>query len=372
MNGRIILATSEKGAFRVEVAGVRPDDITRLILTGQGDECELELPVGAYIAKVTNIGTGDRRSISFEIGETEQLVRIDEGRTRSANWRSVSEKGRPPEGWRSAGQESSSTADSRKLQLPSLQVCDLSGWQSFSGNVMINEGLPNTLKIARSKTWSETPLLRIEFTGSNGDLIHSFVPFFNGGTLIQWNCEDKRQIEIKPSEPKSAAIVASLTGSVREELPQILQWAAGSDEVEAVQSVMNSRDDPWLAVATGLLLIGSNRLKQSGSSLARLAARNAWMADLGVLSAWGRATDAPSDTENCLQQLTHARERGFVYFWQTCTIADRLLIALASSSATSDLRTRARKELGCWRKLQADAFKIGAFLGWDDSSRSKR
>lgn len=46
MSSRVIFVTSDKGAFRVEVAGTQPDDITRFMLTGQGDEHEIELLPG--------------------------------------------------------------------------------------------------------------------------------------------------------------------------------------------------------------------------------------------------------------------------------------------------------------------------------------
>lgn len=367
MSGRVTLSTSAKGAFRVEVAGMRPDNVTRLILTGQGDERELELPAGAYTADVTNIGTGVRQSIDFRVDEVELLLKIGGDRTRSTNWRSASGQGRAPKGWKATGPTDSVSDDVRALSLPSLRSYTRSGWRTFSGTVLVNEDLRHTLKVGRSGTWAAAPLLRIDFPRSDQGVVHVVAPLFSGGTLVRWTDEDQRPIEIKPCEPKSAAIVGSLTGSVHEELPQILQWAAGSDEAEAVLHVMNSRDDPWIAAATGLLLVGAARLKQSASSLARLAARNAWMADLGVLAAWARAVDAPNDAEDCLRLITRSREGGVVYFWQTCTIADRLLTALSSGSRSPAIRSRARKELGLWRRHHANAFKVGAFLAWSAS-----
>jgi hypothetical protein len=372
LSSRVTLATNGKGAFRVEVAGTRPDDVTRLMLTGQGDEHEIELPAGPYTANVTNIGTGEQQSFEFQVGETEHLLNIGGDRSRRANWRSVSEREGAPKGWKAAGMEEAASGNGQASSLPVLQTHTSLGWRPFSGTVMVNDALPNAWKVVRSKTWSETPLLRVEFAGIDGRPAHSFVPLFSGGTLVLWHGDDRRVIEIKPCEPKSAAIVGSLTNSIREELPKILQWAAGSDEVEAVQSIMNSRDDPWIAAATGLLLLGSARLKQNGSSLSRVAARNPWIADLGVLAAWGRAVDTPDDEAACLDLLTQARVGGTVYFWQTCSIADRLLTALASNSRSTAVGSRGRKEHDRWKRLRADAFKVGALLGWPASTQRAR
>ena len=372
MSSRVTLAANSKGAFRVEVAGTRPDDVTRLMLTGQGDDHEMELPAGPYTANVTNIGTGSRHSFDFQVGETEYLLSIGGDRTRGANWRSVSKKEGAPKGWKETGIKEAASGDGQAPYFPMLQTQTSSGWRPFSGTVMVNDDLPNALKVVRSKTWSATPLLRVEFTPNDGSPAHSFVPLFSGGTLVRWHGDDRRLIELEPCELKSSAIVGSLTNSIREELPQILQWAAGSDEAEAVQLIMNARDDPWIAAATGLLLVGSSRLKQNASSLSRLAARNYWIADLGVLAAWGWAADTPDDETGCLDLLRRARERGVVYFWQTCSIADRLLTVLASNSRSTAVRASGRKEHGLWKRLRADTFKVGAFLGRPASTRGAR
>jgi hypothetical protein len=116
------------------------------------------------------------------------------------------------------------------------------------------------------------------------------------------------------------------------------------------------------AAATGLALASSGRLKESGSSLLRLAARNPWISDLAVVAAWGRAADAPDDAAGCLEILSQARKGGTIFFWRTCSIADRLLSALASSSEPRTLRAMARKEYGLWKKLLADGVKVGECL----------
>ena len=370
MISRVTFAATSKGAFRVEVAGTNPDDVTRLVLTGQGDELEIELPDGPYTVNVTNIGTGERQSFDFQVEEPETVLKIEGDRSRRATWRSVSEVGGRPNGWIAKCMGEVSPDSGEAPFLPALRMRMASGWQDFSGTVMVNADLPTALKVMRPGSWSATPLVRVEFDGIGGIPMQCFLPLFTGGTLVRWDNEDRQVHEIIPWEPKSAAIVGSLANSTGDELPKILHWAAGSDEAEAVQSILHSRDDPWIAAATGLLLAGSARLKQNASSLSRLAARNPWISDLGVLAAWGRAADTPDDAAGCLEMLSRAREGGTIFFWQTCSIADRLLSALASSSEPKTLRAKARKEYGLWKKLTADAVKVGACLGRPLTSQS--
>lgn len=361
MSSRIVLSASCKGAFRVEVLGARPDDVTRVMLTGQGDEHELKLAEGSYSVNVTDIGAGHRQNFDFHVGSEDGVVRVGGGDHRGANWRSVSERDIGRAAWKPTGGENAS-GQFGAFSPPKLISQTASGGRAFRGTVMVKDDWPAALKIVRSGSWSNNPLLRAEFTQRDGTSVRCFVPLYSGGTLVQRHEENGQVIDIKPYEPKSAAIVGSLTSSVDEELRQILQWAAGSDESEAVQSIMSSRDDPWIAAATGLLLVRAARLKPNGSSLSRLAARSPWLADLCVLAAWGRAADAPDQESACLDLLIEARRNGTVYFWQTCTIADRLLAALASSRSSA-VRIASRKEQGLWKRLRADGFKIGALLG---------
>lgn len=86
------------------------------------------------------------------------------------------------------------------------------------------------------------------------------------------------------------------------------------------------------------------------------------MSDLAVVAAWGRTADAPDDAAGCLEMLSQARKGGTIFFWRTCSIADRLLSALASSSEPRTLRAMARKEYGLWKKFLADAVKVGGCL----------
>lgn len=364
MIGRVTFAATSKGAFRIEVAGIGPGDVTRFMLMGQGDEHELELELlgGPYTAYVTNIGTGERRNFNFEVEQPETILKIECYRSRRATWRSISGMGGRPNGWiaRRAGEVSSN--DDEAPHLPAIRMRTPTGWVDFPGAVMVNASLPTALKLMRPDSWSAPPLVRVEFDGAGGVPMQCPVPLFSGGTLVQWNNEDRQIQEITPWEPKSAAIVGSLANSTRDELPSILHWAAGSDEAKAIQSILHFRDDPWIAAATGLALAGAARLKESGSSLSRLAARNSWISDLTVLAAWGRAANAPDDAAGCLEMLSHARKGGTIFFWQTCFIADRLLSALASSSEPRTLRATARKEYGRWKKLSADAVKVGACL----------
>ncbi len=238
-----------------------------------------------------------------------------------------------------------------------------SGWRAFTGSRLVNAEVPRTLKILRLGSWAEHPVIRMDFTSRRGAAVHCLVPLFSGGTLMRWG-EDDCLTEMIPCEPKSAALVGSLCNSMRHEMSAIVQWASGSDESEAMRTIMQSRDDPWAAVAAGLLLVGSGRVKQVGSWPQRFAARHAWLSDFGVLGAWWQAANQPHDEKDCLALLKQARERGHIYFWNSFPLSEQLLTALSSSAKSTELRAEARKELGRWKRMQSGAVRVGAFPIW--------
>ncbi len=374
MSGRVTFSATSKGAFRVEVAGAGSRNISRLLLAGHGDERSLELADGRYNVDVTNIGTGARHSLSFDVQASapESMVNVGSDRPRRATWRSAAGGSWRPEGWLAAKRGKTSSSDRNASTWPMLRTRTPLGWRAFAGTIMTNSDLPMALKIVRPGAWSARPLVRIELPGRDGESLHSFVPLFSGGTLIRWSEDGGRLLDMVPCEPKSAAIVGALAYADRNELSDILTWAAGSDEADAVQLVMHSRDDPWIAAAAGLLLIGSGSMKRSASSLSRLAARQSFIADLGVLAAWGRAVDNPEEEVACLNCLAQARRGGIVFFWHTLTIGDRLLTALASGAKSGAVRAQAREELGHWKKLNMAAFKVGVCSGWLRPSQNAR
>ncbi len=222
MIGRVTFAATSKGAFRIEVAGTRPDDVTRFMLTGQGDEHELDLPGGPYTAYVTNIGTGERQSFDFEIEQPEIILKIEGDRSRRATWRSLSGIVERPHGWIARRTEEVPPDDGEVPYLPAIRMRTSTGRGDFSGAVMVNADLPTALKLVRSASWFATPLVRVEFDGAGRIPMQCSIPLFAGGTLVRWNDEDGQVHEIMPWEPKSAAIVGSLANSTRDELPSIL------------------------------------------------------------------------------------------------------------------------------------------------------
>jgi len=369
MSHQVTFATAVKGAFRVTVQGAQPDNVASVLLTGHGDEKDVSLGEGAYVADVINIGNGEHYGYHFTVdGASDNSVhRIGRESEPHAAWRSFHLKGRHSAvtgGWVNATHQEASSGpqqSSAKLRMRSRIGAD---WRSFSGTKMINSDRPGTFKVIRPKNWSENPFVRFDCSDHLSKTVQCFIPLFSGGTLVHWDEENDRLVSIAPCEPKSEAIVGSLSRSLRDEGPDIVRWASGGDEAEAVRTIMQSREDPWAAVAAGLLLVGSGQSRKIGPYTSRLAQRYAWLADAGVLAAWWLAATSPTEEKACLTLLTSAREDGQIYFWNSFALVEQLLSALGSGSTSTELRAKARKELGRWKRMRAGAVKVGAFPVW--------
>jgi hypothetical protein len=359
---KLTFAAAMKGAFRVNVIGPRPNDVFTVMLTGSGDERELELDDGEYLAHVTDLSTGAEHSIPVVVdGSDHQIIQISTTVATlraTGSWRYAS--GRKSE--LSPASSPWSEAMSGAVGRYHLQTKTASGvWRRFVGKTLTNPRFPESLRIMRPSSWSEAPILRLQFDGYDGPT-HVYVPMFSGGTLIQ--CSHKGVVNILPFEQTSAAVIGSLSHSLKSEVAQVIQWASGGSTDDAVRSLMQSRDDPWLAAAAGLLLLDGGKSITSSVGAARLAERHTWMADLGIVRAWWSAIDQPKDELGCLNFIAQARELGTVYFWDTFAVVDKLLATLVSGKSSSSLRTSARKELSRWNAKRVNAFQVGASVAW--------
>ncbi|OHC59154.1 MAG: hypothetical protein A3D16_21735 [Rhodobacterales bacterium RIFCSPHIGHO2_02_FULL_62_130] len=351
-----------KGAFRVNVIGPRPNDVFTVMLIGSGDERELELDDGEYFAHVTDLSTGaeDRFPVVVD-RNNHQIVRVQMSQATAlstGSWRNaLAKKSELPSTATPWEEEITGNKGRYRLQTKRLS----GGWRKFTGKVLTNPRFPESLKIMRPGAWPESPVLRLQFDTSLGPA-HVYVPMFSGGTQIKRSTEGIANI--LPFEQTSAAVVGSLSHSLRSEVIHIIQWASGGSTDDAVKSLMQSRDDPWLAAAAGLLLLNGGQSRTTLSWAARLASRNAWMADLGIIGAWWNAIDTPKDEDGCLHLIAQARDLGNVYFWDTFAVVDKLLATLISGKSSPSLRASAGKELRRWKALQEGAFQVGASVAW--------
>ncbi|MFG1284885.1 hypothetical protein [Xanthobacter autotrophicus] len=359
---KLTFSAAVKGAFRVTVLGSRPNAVFTVMLTGSGDQRELELDDGEYIARVTDLSTG--AEYSFPVladASNHQIIKVPEtvATSRSTgSWRNaLSRKSDLPQSLSPWAEGMGGTKGRYRLQTKTPN----GDWRKFAGKTLTNPRFPESLKIMRPGAWSENPILRLQFDAYGGPS-HVYVPMFSGGTRIQSSPEGI--VDILPFEQTSAAVVGSLSHSLRSEVTQIIQWASGGSTDEAGRSLMQSRDDPWLAAAAGLLLLNGGKSKTSIAGVARLALRHTWMADLGIIGAWWSAIDQPKDETGCLNFIAQARELGTIYFWDTFAVADKLLATLVSGKNSPSLRTSAGKEFGRWRALRDNAFRVGASVAW--------
>lgn len=362
MKHRVTFATASKAAIRVTVQGKAPTDVNRFLLTGHGDEKDIEFDVGSYVADVRNLGSGDAYEYPFRIDASSEHMVHTVGRISDEHsaWRSIVVHHKSPLTEKDETLiHSTASHDVSNLR---MRAPHQKQWRQFSGSRLASVDQPKITKIVRAGNWAEYPVVRHQFADGVGNAWHSYVPLFSGGTLLCYHEQGAGFPVIRPYESKSEAMVGSLTHSTRDEVSEIVRWAAGSDEADAIRSIQHSRDDPWAAAAAALLLIRAGRGRDLGSYAARFAQRHTWMADAGIIAAWWQASRA--EETGCLTQLTSARENGQIYYWHSLTAAEQLLSALGSGSKSMPLRAAARKELGRWKRKRSGAINSGAFAVW--------
>ncbi|QHC37366.1 hypothetical protein [Komagataeibacter xylinus] len=362
MKHRVTFATASKAAIRVTVQGKAPTDVNRFLLTGHGDEKDMEFEVGSYIADVKNLGSGEFYEYPFRVDASSEHMVLAVGRLSDEHsaWRSIPVQ-----------QQSPSTEHNEMLARSNaglnffnlrMRMPHKKQWRRFSGSRLENVDQPNITKLVRAGNWSEHPVVGYQFDDDLGNTWHSYVPLFSGGTLLYYREQGSSLPAMRPYESKSEAMVGSLSHSIRDEVSEILSWAAGSSEADAIRSIQHSRDDPWAAAAAALLLIRAGRGNELGSYVVRFAQRHPWMADAGIIAAWWQASRS-NETE-CLTQLSRAREQGQIYYWNSLAAGEQLLSALGSGSKSTPLRAAARKELGRWKRMRSGAVNSGAFVVW--------
>lgn len=362
MKHRVTFATASKAAIRVTVQGKAPTDVIRFLLTGHGDEKDIELDIGSYVADVSNLGSGESYEYPFRVDTSSEHIVHTVGRVSDDHsaWRSIVSQHQSPlitKDETPPGSSPTPSFSNLRMRAPHQKQ-----WREFSGSKLARVDQPNITKLVRAGNWAEYPIVRHQFADGLGNAWHSYVPLFSGGTLLC--CHDQKTgfPYIRPYESKSEAMVGGLSHSTRDEVSDIVRWAAGSDEADAIRSVQHSRDDPWAAAAAALLLIRAGRGKELGSYAVRFAQRHTWMADAGIIAAWWHASRA--EEPECLTQLTGAREHGQIYYWNSLAAGEQLLSALGSGAKSMQLRATARKELGRWKRMRLGAVNSGAFAVW--------
>ncbi|WP_439605062.1 hypothetical protein [Shinella sp.] len=356
---KLTLSAAAKGAFRVTITGEQPEVVKSFVLTGSGDERELELSPGAYVGHVSNIGTGVVHDFKITLDDGQPMVlKVPLQTAPPALLRTVA----PAEGVFFSAKRMPAKAASTTPAPFHVKAKNAHGrWVTFRGTHRADSTFPERYKISRPSTWDKAPVVKLQFHSHAGPA-YMHLPMFSGGTLVQF-AQDR--FELLPCDEKAAAIVGSLSRSKKNETERIVQWASGANVDTALHSLEKKRD-PWLVAAAGLVLALSNRPKARLQTASMLAKRNRWCGDLGVLAAWWSAISNPSDVEGCLNQIVEARKSGVLYFWSSLSLVDKMLVTLKSGPYPSRPRKVASRELVHWRNLQSNAFRFGTSIAWTE------
>lgn len=356
---KLTLSAAAKGAFRVTITGEQPDAIQSFVLTGSGDERELELSPGAYVGHVSNIGTGVTHDFKITLGDHQPMVlKVPLQPAAPAHLRTLTLAGADFLPAISKPAEAVLTAPA-PFHIKARN--EHGRWVTFQGTQRAVATFSDRYKINRPSTWDEAPVAKLQFRSLAGPA-YIFLPMFSGGTLVQFA---KDRNELLPCDEKAAAIVGSLSRSRKNEAESIVQWASGSTIDRALSSLEKKRD-PWLVAAAGLTLASSSRPKARLQTASVLARRHRWCGDLGVLAAWWSAISNPSDAEGCLYRIVEARKSGVLYFWSTFSLVDKMLVTLKSGPYPGRPHKIASRELTNWRNLRRNAFRFGTSIAWTE------
>ena len=122
--------------------------------------------------------------------------------------------------------------------------------------------------------------------------------------------------------------------------------------------------DPWILVASGLLLLRLNELPEHDAWIGKIADTYPWIADASILAAHRSLAQSPPDVASALKHLNQARRIGAVYFFEANRLQGDLLVALASDAPDPKHRSVAANELAQWRHNLANQVQVGGFFSW--------
>lgn len=201
-----------------------------------------------------------------------------------------------------------------------------------------------------------------------------YLPFFSSGlrATISSALTDlgpQLTLHLSAVDPSLSLVLASTLGSY----PGGLESVTGFHGREAL---FQPERDPWSAIAIGLSAARAGDRLNDGFEAPWLWDTFDYISDAHVLWAWAIAAKAekpsPEVDERCLAALTKARKFGRPYFSATGEIIGEMPNALALTSSSAEVRSRAKDEAKIWANRGRGKIRTGPFYSWERSGENLR
>lgn len=409
---RLIGSTPVPHRFRV--AGATDRGVSAEILSDANGEAEVRLEAGRYVCYAENLSRGLVETTQFSVSDgdpddwTVQLGNNGRGiSVSSANLRPSRASV-----YRALNSASGSVSDDEdlipvisprfnnfRLQIPTLPgLSDAlavkrrrrfsvglsvdttpgrpGGWRATrtKANVSVQASAQRLLlefrepfELARGKT-------RLSLSVEGEPVWQIYLPFFRSGlraTISSTPTDFGPEVALQLSalDPSLSLILASTLGSY----PDGLESVAG---FHARETMFEPERDPWSAIAVGLSAARAGDRLNDGFEAPWFWDTFDYISDAHVLWAWAIAAKAekssPDIDERCLAALTKARKFGRPYFSATGEIIGEMLNALALSSSSAEVRSRAKAEAKIWTNRGRAKIRTGPFYSWERSGENLR
>ena len=393
--------------FRFRIAGSSNRGVLAEILSDANGEAEVRLEVGHYVCYAENLSRGSIETTQFSVSDddlNELTVQVgSSGRgigVSSANLR-------PSRAtlYRALNSLSGSAGDDDdvipvvsprfndfRLQVPAVpglsNALAVKPRRRFSVGLSVDTtpGKPGGWRAARAKSnvsvQASAQKLLLEFSeptepaqgkarlslSVEGDRVWQiYLPFFSSGlratispTLTDLGPE--LTLQLNAIDPSLSLVLASTLGSYPDGLESVTGF-------HGRETMLQPERDPWSAIALGLSAARAGDYLNDGFEAPWTSNTFDYISDAHVLWAWAIAAKAekpsPQIDKRCLAALTTARKFGRPYFSATGEIVGEMLNALALSSSSAEVRSRAKAEAKIWANRGRAKIKTGPFYSWE-------
>lgn len=239
------------------------------------------------------------------------------------------------------------------------------GWRPYEGPWDIAEGDQDarwTFDILRRP--DDPPLsaknarVRVHIALERTRILRLLAPLFQGGVRVTMEAREGDVVaSVRPVDPTLHVLMQALGAGAEADPLRLLDHVAQASSPAMLE-------DPWAAVAFGLIAHRKHADAFTVRDALKLADECPWFVDASVIAASLLLADERPNVPEALRRLSHARKVGAPYFTVSSAMLGDLLVILAADAEEADVRATARRELRLWRKRLPFQSATGAYFAW--------
>jgi hypothetical protein len=380
------IASPGPGAYRVRFVGENPANVANTVFSSSSDIRHLKLEPGRYTAEIEPISSGARLIQKVTLDSPATTIQLHDTFVEQP-W--IPTTGARPS-W-SGSAEAKAIAeelDPNTIERTfSVGVAtdtnpgSAGGWRAEAPRVSIVDakGAGLGLLVRRPQNWKECSRWLLTIAVEDDALWRVPLPLFKGGlqlsfSPIQSPTGPDFALALSPRDPAKAALVSALerqfVDAATDVVKSSLQAAGGGVSVKrAVDTLADSLQDPWAAIAAAHLLVRAGNRRAVVEPVGRLQSRCPWLPDAAVVLAWAEAQSRSSRVSveaRCLELIELARRAGATFYTASDSLAVELLTALSVGALDSKTKKAASRERNLWIRRSKSRMPTGAFLSWED------